>query len=124
MNNSPINLALVGATGVVGAKIIKLLEKKSFPLANFIPLGHSTVGNSISLNNEEYIVQSLESFQPASIDLIIFAAGSADEINEFLQCYLDDMFFELRLNNHPSCTKPLQEMLHTVLQVNPGKILF
>jgi len=49
----------------------------------------------------------------------IFAAGSAGEINEFLQCYLDDMFFELRLNNHASCTKPLQEILHTVLQVNP-----
>ena len=71
MNNLPINLALVGATGVVGAKIIKLLEKKSFPLANFIPLGHSTVGNSISLNSEDYIVQSLESFEPTSVDLII-----------------------------------------------------
>ena len=99
MNNSPINLALVGATGLVGAKIIKLLEKKSFPLANFIPLGHSTVGNSISLNNEEYIVQSLESFQPASIDLIIFAAGSG-VADTYARAFVEAGAYVIDLSSH------------------------
>ena len=77
MNNSSINLALIGATGLVGTKIIKLLEKKSYPVDNFIPLGNSTVGNNISFNGSDYVVQSLEMFQPESVNLIIFAAGSS-----------------------------------------------
>ena len=43
MNNS-INLALVGASGVVGNKIISLLEKKKVNIYNFFPLGHASVG--------------------------------------------------------------------------------
>jgi aspartate-semialdehyde dehydrogenase len=35
----PINIALVGASGVVGTKIMQLLEKKAFPINNFYPLG-------------------------------------------------------------------------------------
>jgi aspartate-semialdehyde dehydrogenase len=40
-------------------------------------LGNSTVGSNISFNGVDYEVQSLESFQPESVDLIIFAAGSS-----------------------------------------------
>jgi len=50
MSSASINLALIGATGVVGTKIIKLLEKKSYPVKDFIPLGNSTVGSNISFN--------------------------------------------------------------------------
>lgn len=34
-----INLALVGASGVVGGKIISLFEKKNLNINNFYPLG-------------------------------------------------------------------------------------
>ena len=60
MSSASINLALIGATGVVGTKIIKLLEKKSYPVKDFIPLGNSTVGSNISFNGVDYEVQSLE----------------------------------------------------------------
>ena len=36
--NKGVSLALVGASGVVGSKIIQLLEKRAFPIAQFIPL--------------------------------------------------------------------------------------
>ena len=36
-----INLALVGASGVVGTKIIQLLEKKGLEIDNFYPLGNA-----------------------------------------------------------------------------------
>ena len=39
--SSGINLALVGASGVVGDKIISLLEKKNINVSNFYPLGFS-----------------------------------------------------------------------------------
>ncbi|MDC1525982.1 aspartate-semialdehyde dehydrogenase [Gammaproteobacteria bacterium] len=99
MSNSAVNLALVGATGVVGAKIIKLLEKKSFPLARFIPLGHSTVGNHISLNGEKYVVQSLESFQPTTVNLIIFAAGSATA-HAHARAFVDAGAYVIDLSSH------------------------
>ena len=54
--NKGISLALVGASGVVGAKIIQLLEKRAFPIDQFIPLGNSTVGSSIQYNNKQYEV--------------------------------------------------------------------
>ena len=45
--NKGVSIALVGATGVVGTKIIQLLEKRAFPVDQFIPLGNSTVGLSL-----------------------------------------------------------------------------
>ena len=35
--NKGVSLALVGASGVVGTKIIQLLEKREFPVDKFIP---------------------------------------------------------------------------------------
>ena len=75
--NKGVSLALVGASGVVGSKIIKLLEKRTFPIEQFIPLGDSTVGSLIQLNNMEYKVESLENFHPEKKQLIIFSAGSS-----------------------------------------------
>ena len=101
MNSSPINLALIGATGVVGTKIIKLLEKKSFPVKGFIPLGNSTVGSNTTFNGVDYEVQSLGSFQPESVDLIIFAAGSSiayEHARAFVECgtYVIDLSSHFR----------------------------
>ena len=48
--SSEINLALVGASGVVGKKMISLLEKKNVKVKNFYPLGSSSVGDKISFN--------------------------------------------------------------------------
>ena len=74
--NKGVSLALVGASGVVGSKIIQLLEKRAFPIAQFIPLGNSTVGSFIKLNNQEYKVESLENFSPEKGQFVIFSAGS------------------------------------------------
>ena len=75
--NSGVSLALVGASGVVGTKIIQLLEKRKFPVDKFIPLGNSTIGSSIKLNNKQYQIASLEDFSPEKDQLIIFSAGSS-----------------------------------------------
>ena len=71
-----ISLALIGATGIVGTKIIQLFEKRAFPINKFIPIGNSTVGKSISYNGKKYSVMSMDSFDPKEVDLIIFSAGS------------------------------------------------
>ena len=75
--NKGVSFALVGASGVVGTKIIQLMEKRDFPIDEFIPLGNSTVGSLIQFNNKQYQVESLENFSPKKGQFIIFSAGSS-----------------------------------------------
>ena len=74
--NKSINLALIGASGVVGRKILKVLEKRDIQISNFYPLGLSMVGNEIELKNSKYKILDVESFDLSKINIAIFSAGS------------------------------------------------
>ena len=74
--NSLINLALIGASGVVGKKIISLLENKNVEINNFYPLGSTSVGDEIVFNNNEYKIEDLINFDYSKVNLAIFSAGS------------------------------------------------
>ena len=74
--NSLINLALIGASGVVGKKIISLLENKDVEINNFYPLGSTSVGDEIVFNNNEYKIKDLTNFDYSKVNLAIFSAGS------------------------------------------------
>ena len=74
--NSLINLALIGASGVVGKKIISLLENKNVEINNFYPLGSTSVGDEIVFNNNEYEIEDLTNFDYSKVNLAIFSAGS------------------------------------------------
>ena len=74
--NSLINLALIGASGVVGKKIISLLENKNVEINNFYPLGSTSVGDEIVFDNNEYKIEDLTNFDYSKVNLAIFSAGS------------------------------------------------
>ena len=74
--NSLINLALIGASGVVGKKIISLLENKDIEINNFYPLGSTSVGDEIVFDNNEYKIEDLTNFDYSKVNLAIFSAGS------------------------------------------------
>ena len=74
--NSLINLALIGASGVVGKKIISLLENKNIEINNFYPVGSTSVGGEIVFNNNEYKIEDLTNFDYTKANLAIFSAGS------------------------------------------------
>lgn len=72
------NVAVVGATGAVGQKIIKLLEEKKFPIDQVKLLSSSrSAGKKISFNGEEVTVEEAlpESF--AGVDIALFSAGGS-----------------------------------------------
>jgi len=48
-----LNMALVGASGVVGKKILQLLEKKGIQVDKLFPLGSSTVGQTVHFQNQD-----------------------------------------------------------------------
>ena len=73
---SKINIALIGASGVVGRKIISLLDKRNLNIDNFYPLGFSSVGNKIVFKNQNLLIEDAADFDCTKAHLIILSAGS------------------------------------------------
>lgn len=75
--NKRINLAVVGATGLVGRMVIKVLEEKNLPISNYLFFASKkSSGSKISLLNKEYTVRELNEHSfDSKIDYAIFCAG-------------------------------------------------
>jgi aspartate-semialdehyde dehydrogenase len=77
------NVAVVGATGAVGAEMIEVLEERKFPVDKLIPLASSrSAGGSVSFRGREITVQELTKDSFADVDVALFSAGS-DVSREF-----------------------------------------
>lgn len=71
------NIAIVGATGMVGRTFLKVLEERNFPIDNLYLLASSrSCGTKVNFKNKTYIVEELtpESFTK-EIDIALFSAG-------------------------------------------------
>ncbi len=71
-----MKVAVVGATGLVGRKMLQVLEERNFPVTKLIPVASErSVGKQILFKGEEYTIVSMQ----AAIDLrpaiAIFSAG-------------------------------------------------
>tara|TARA_B100001175_G_scaffold78607_1_gene65676 strand:+ start:1353 stop:2369 length:1017 start_codon:yes stop_codon:yes gene_type:complete len=130
MNNA-INIALVGASGVVGSKIISLLEKKNVNINNFYPLGSSSVGDEISFNNKTFIIEDLSDFESSKVHLAIFSAGSKvakKYANDFVSngVYVIDLSSEFRYDDNVPLIIPeingniLKDIERPLLIANPN----
>lgn len=72
-----VNLAVVGATGMVGRTFIKVLEERKFPVKNLYLFASSkSKGQKLIFNKKEYAVEELnkDSFKK-DIDIALFSAG-------------------------------------------------
>ena len=96
--NRPINLALIGASGVVGRKILKILEKRDIQISNFYPLGFSTVGEEIELNNSKYKILDVENFDVSKINVAIFSAGS-DVAKRYAKTFVEKGIYVIDLSS-------------------------
>ncbi len=74
---SAYTVAVVGATGAVGAEMIEVLEERKFPLETLVPLASiRSVGGTVSFQGTEVPVQVLTPDSFRGIDLALFSAGS------------------------------------------------
>ncbi|MDO5717674.1 MAG: aspartate-semialdehyde dehydrogenase [Tissierellia bacterium] len=74
-----VNLAVVGATGMVGNTILKVLELRKFPIENlYLFSSAKSAGEKIEFDGKEYTVEELkeDSFD-RDIDIALFSAGGA-----------------------------------------------
>ena len=73
-----MNIAIVGATGNVGRKLLDVLDKKNFQITKlFLVASPKSAGKKIKFRNEELIVEDLNNFDFSKVKLAFFAAGSA-----------------------------------------------
>jgi aspartate-semialdehyde dehydrogenase len=72
------NVAVVGATGVVGGKMIETLEKRNFPVAQIRLLASSrSVGRKLKYKGEDIAVEELKEDSFGGVEIALFSAGGA-----------------------------------------------
>ncbi|MDO5491087.1 MAG: aspartate-semialdehyde dehydrogenase [Bacillota bacterium] len=71
------NVAVVGATGVVGTTFLKVLEERNFPFENLYLMASSrSAGKEVKFKGKTYIVEELtEHSFDKPIDIALFSAG-------------------------------------------------
>ncbi len=73
-----MNIAIVGATGNVGRKIIEVLENKNFPISElFLIASAKSAGKKITFKGKDHSVIDLEKFDFSKVKITFFAAGSS-----------------------------------------------
>tara|TARA_Y100001949_G_C15978238_1_gene327216 strand:+ start:1135 stop:2133 length:999 start_codon:yes stop_codon:yes gene_type:complete len=71
-----MNIAIVGATGNVGRKILEVLEKKNFRVDNLHLLASTkSLGSSLNFKGKDIKIELLEDFDFSKVDLTFFSAG-------------------------------------------------
>lgn len=72
------NLAIVGATGLVGQAILAILQQRKFPLKQlYLLASERSTGETMEFNGQSLIVTDLDEFDFKKTDIAIFTAGSA-----------------------------------------------
>jgi len=73
-----MKVAVVGATGLVGSMMIKVLEERNFPVTEFIPVAsEKSVGNQVAFKGNNYDVIGIEAAIALAPDVAIFSAGGS-----------------------------------------------
>jgi aspartate-semialdehyde dehydrogenase len=76
-----MKLAVVGATGLVGQEILKVLEERSFPFDElYLVASSKSVGQPMTFKGKQYIVRSIEEVCRLAPDVAIFSAGGGTSI--------------------------------------------
>ena len=69
-------VAVVGATGNVGAEMLKILDERNFPVDDLVALASSrSVGKEISFGDKNIKVQGLATFDFKGIDIVLSSPG-------------------------------------------------
>ena len=74
---SQYNVAIVGATGLVGETLLSLLEDREFPVSSLIPIASERSQNKhVQFKGENIKIQVLNDFNFTGVDFAFFSAGA------------------------------------------------
>lgn len=71
-----MKVAVVGATGLVGSRMIEVLQERNFPVSEFIPVASArSVGKELEYAGKKYKIVSMDDAIAMRPDIAIFSAG-------------------------------------------------
>ena len=71
-----MKIAVVGATGMVGTVMLKVLEERNLPITEFIPVASErSAGKKLSYKGKEYTIVTLADALNMKPDIALFSAG-------------------------------------------------
>ena len=115
-----IRLAIVGATGLVGRTVLKVLEEKNLPVSEYVLFASAkSAGKKIKFMGKDYIVQGLNELSfDSGFDYAIFSAGGSTSkkyapIAASKGCIVVDNSSSFRMDNDVPLVVP---------EVNPEEI--
>ncbi len=76
-----MKVAVVGATGLVGTQMIKVLEERNFPVTEFIPVASErSVGKELAYKGKNYKIVSMQTAIDMKPAVAIFSAGGSTSL--------------------------------------------
>src|ERR1700750_3346517 len=78
-----MKVAVVGATGLVGTKMVQVLAERNFPVTELIPVAsEKSVGKEITFKGKQYKVMSVEDAIKQKPDIALFSAGGSTSLEQ------------------------------------------
>ncbi len=76
-----MRIAVVGATGLVGGEILKVLKERKFPVTELIPVAsEKSVGSQVEFDGKHYTVKSMDEAIALKPQIAIFSAGGGTSL--------------------------------------------
>ena len=76
-----MKIAVVGATGLVGTVMLKVLEERNFPLTELIPVAsEKSVGKEITFKGKKFAVVNMDTAISMRPDIALFSAGGGTSL--------------------------------------------
>lgn len=75
---NPKHIAIVGATGAVGQELLRVLDKRKFPIKELTLLASArSAGKSMTFKGKQYRVHELKEDSFEGVDIALFSAGGS-----------------------------------------------
>ncbi len=76
-----MKIAVVGATGMVGQVMLKVLEERNFPVTELIPVAsEKSIGKKINFKGKEYSIVSMQTAIDMKPEIALFSAGGSTSL--------------------------------------------
>lgn len=76
-----MKVAVVGATGMVGQVMLKVLEERNLPITELIPVASErSVGNKVKFKDKEFTIVSMNDAIAVKPEIAIFSAGGGTSL--------------------------------------------
>ena len=113
-----MNIAIVGATGNVGRKILEVLEQKKISIDQlFLVASPRSAGQKVNFNSKEYEIYNLETYDFSKAEITFFAAGG-----KISEKYAEKAAKHTTVIDNSSFFRMDQDVPLIVPQVNPEAI--